>query len=193
MLEIAALILGIIGVVFAFETPRKYFTSLFRAKAKSTEVQQQVAQPVTQFIKTSPSSEITTYGAVQSGRYPFFINKPFTEFDAAVAESKLANKPLFLVIYNDAHPSKSQLYYSLGCFLDYFTTKKLVDDHFVTAIVSSESEKAANLVPQDDPLENCLWVVLSPEGDVLRREGVYANPDEGLKRVRAVIAQSAHA
>ena len=139
------------------------------------------------------NSDATTHGAAQSGRHPFFIKKPFTEFDAAIAESKLVNKPLFLIIYKDAHPTKSKLGYSLGCFLEYFETKKLVDDHFVTALVSAKSEKAANLVPQDDPLENCLWVVLNPKGDILLREGVYANPGEGLKRVRAVIAQSAYA
>ena len=168
----------------------KNITELTNAAHNVT--QQQVPQTVTQTIGSNPSSEHATFGATQSGRHPFFINKPYSDIDAAIAQSKRMNRPLFLVIYNDAHPSKSQLYYSLGCFLDYFTTKKLVDDHFVSALVASESKEAAKLVPSDDPLENCLWVVLSPEGEVLRREGVCANPDEGLKCVRSVIAQATH-
>jgi hypothetical protein len=190
MLEIAGLILGLVGVVFAFETPRKAFVGLFRPKARATAVHQHVTQSVTQTICVDPNSELSTFGAVHSGRHPFFINQPYTEIGAAIEQSKRMNRPLFLVVYNNAHPSKSHLYYSLGCFLDYFTTKKLVDDHFVSALVSSESKETAKLVPPDDPLENCLWVVLSPEGEVLRRESVYANPDEGLKRVRSLIAQT---
>jgi hypothetical protein len=36
-------------------------------------------------------------------------------------------------------------------------------------------------------LELCLWVVLNSAGEILRREGVYADADEGMKRVREVI------
>lgn len=43
------------------------------------------------------------------------------------------------------------------------------------------------LIPADDPLENCLLTVMSPDKTILLQEGVYANPDEGLKRVREVI------
>ncbi len=77
--------------------------------------------------------------------------------------------------------------------MDYFTTKKLVDDHFVSALVPLSSSGAKDLVPQHDPLENALWVVLNANGEILRREGVYANPDEGLKRVRAVIGSVGNA
>jgi hypothetical protein len=42
-------------------------------------------------------------------------------------------------------------------------------------------------VPEDDPLESCLWVVLDLSSSIIRRERIYANPDEGMKRVREVI------
>lgn len=48
-------------------------------------------------------------------------------------------------------------------------------------------------MPDDDPLESALLVVLGQSGEILRREGVYANPDEGMKRVRSIIAQFANA
>ena len=73
--------------------------------------------------------------------------------------------------------------------MEYLTTKKLVEEHFVSVLVSSNQPGAAALVPEDDPLENCLWVVLSNTGEMILREGVYANPDEGLKRVRDVISK----
>lgn len=77
--------------------------------------------------------------------------------------------------------------------MSYFSTKRLVQDHFVVAVVPTTDKFAASLVPPDDPLENCLWVVLGADGQILRREGVYANSDEGLKRVREVVAINAKA
>lgn len=186
MIEIAGLLLGILGIAFAFETPRKRFVSLFQCKATRSKLN--VAQDARISVMQLPSSSPATYGATQSGGHPFFIEEPKSSLSAAMRETRLKQKPIFLVIYDAHHPTKSQLYYSLGCFLDYFTTKRIVQDHFVAALVPATDEDAAGLVPVDDPLENCLWVVLRPDGSVLRREGLYANPDEGLKRVRSVVA-----
>lgn len=71
--------------------------------------------------------------------------------------------------------------------MEYHTTKKLVDRSFVAVVVPNLTPEIIALVPADDPLENCLWVVMQPNGEIIRREGVYANADEGMKRVRAVI------
>lgn len=118
----------------------------------------------------------------------FFEGEYFREIGAALAASREQNKPLFLVIFDGAHPKKSKLNYSLGYFLEYQTTKRLVHERFIQAIVDVNSDGARQFVPADDPLENCLWVVLNPNGSVVRREGVYGNPDEGLRRVREVVA-----
>ncbi len=191
MIEIAGLLLGIFGIAFAFETPRRRFVSLFQREATRSKLK--VAQDAPISVAQLPASSPATFGATQSGRHPFFIDEPKSSLSAAMREARLAQKPIFLVIYDAQHPTKSQLYYSLGCFLDYFTTKRIVQDHFVSALVPATDEEAAALVPADDPLENCLWVVLRPDGTVLRKEGVYANPDEGLKRVRSVVAALAEA
>lgn len=186
MIESLGLVLGLVGVLFAFETPRRKFLSMFSSTtAKSTPL-----PPRSSVGQAAPLSPF--YGATQSGRQPFFIREPHETISGALQEARESAKPIFLVIYDQDHPSQSKLYYSLGCFLDYFTTKKLVNDHFVSALVPLSSSGAKDLVPQDDPLENALWVVLSSEGKILLREGVYANPDEGLKRVRSVIGSIAN-
>lgn len=138
-------------------------------------------------VAINHNTEKKLFGAVKSDRLPIFINEPLNDIAAAKAIAQQNNKLVFAVIYDEKHHSKSQLFYSLGCFMEYFTTKKLVEERFVSVLVSSNQPGAAVLVPEDNPLENCLWVVLSNTGEVILREGVYANPDEGLKRVRAVI------
>lgn len=120
----------------------------------------------------------------------FFLSIPHRNLEDALKEARLKEKLVFAVIYDESHPKLSKLNYSLGYFMEYHTTKALVDEYFITAIVKSTNEKAAALVPEDDPLENCLWVVMTASGKLLRREGVYANPDVGLKRVREAIASA---
>lgn len=188
-MEIFGLVLSLLGIAFAFEKPRKIVLSVFGLRSnKSTSILPYEAS--TPAHRHEPASSV--FGAVQSGRYPFFIEEPISNMSDALVCAKSTGKPIFLVIYDEVHPTRSQLYYSLGCFMDYFTTKRLVQDHFVVALVSSADEKALRLVPENDPLENCLWVVLRPDGKVLRREGMYASADEGLKRVREVVALNAH-
>ncbi len=181
MIETVSVLLALISIIFAFETPRRKFLAIFR------RTDSKPAQPPPQNLPQRVTPLEPIYGATQSGRHPFFIREPHSTIPDAVHEARQAGKLVFLIIYDQDHPSQSKLYYSLGCFMDYFTTKKLVDDHFVVALVPASATGARDLVPQDDPLENSLWVVLDTDGKIVRREGVYANADEGLKRVRAVV------
>lgn len=118
----------------------------------------------------------------------FFLTPPVPTYSQAIVKANTLNKHVFMVIYDPSHPRKSKLSYSLGYFLEYQTTRNLVEEYFVTALVPNTDESAAKLVPNDDPLENCRWVVLDKNGNVIRSEGVYANPEEGLKRTREVVS-----
>jgi hypothetical protein len=118
----------------------------------------------------------------------FFLRKPYDSLEPAIIAAEGTGKLIFAVIYDENHPNLSKLTYSLGYFMEYQTTKQLVDDNFVPVLLKASDEQARKLVPKDDPLENCRWVVLDKRGQILRSEGVYANPDEGLKRVREVIS-----
>ena len=114
----------------------------------------------------------------------WFDGHVYEDLSEAREEAARRDMPLFVVIYDGKHPRKSKLDYSLGYFLEYQTTKNLVRENFVQVLVNAKSEGIADLVPPDDPLENSRLVVMKPDGEILRSEGVYANPDEGLKRVR---------
>lgn len=120
--------------------------------------------------------------AARDGR--FFVGNVYRDLEKAKRVAEERRIPMFVVIYDARHPQKSKLDYSLGYFMEYQTTKNLVNENFVQVLLDSSRPGAADLVPADDPLENCRLVVLTPDGRILRSEGVYANPDEGLKRVR---------
>lgn len=120
-----------------------------------------------------------------------FLRPPSATLQDALAKAKQSQRAIFLVIYDAEHPTRSKLAFTLGYFLEYQTTRKLVDEYFEAAVapVSSLPDKA--LVPPEDPLEKPRWVVLAPDGRVIRSEGLYANPDVGLERTREVIANAA--
>lgn len=121
----------------------------------------------------------------------YFLHPPHDDLETAKKEAEARGLLVFAVVYDPEHPSHSKLDHSLGCFMEYQTVKRLVAQHFVPLVGPSSDAQLSVLVPDDDPLENCLWVVMTPQGKVLRREGVYANPDVGLKRVREVIQTGA--
>lgn len=117
----------------------------------------------------------------------YFLHPPHDDLDSAKEEAKARGLPVFVVVYDPDHPTRSKLDHSLGYFMEYMTVKRLVAQHFAVVVGPSSDPSLAQLVPKDNPLEKCLWVVVTAEGLILRREGVHANPDEGLKRVREVI------
>lgn len=134
-------------------------------------------------LPSSPSTD------PQNSANRFFLRSPHDDLKSAQAEAAERGAMVFIVVYDPDHPTRSKLEFSLGYFMEYQTTKRLVDQHFVAVVGPSNDPALGALVPEDNPLELCLWVVLAPGGEILRREGVYANSDEGMKRVRAVVAQ----
>lgn len=117
---------------------------------------------------------------------PFFKGKVFDNLASAKLESEKLNKPIFMVIFNGNHPNRSRIDWALGYFMEYDTTKKLVSDNFIQVIVDSTKENVSKYIPEDEPLETCLLVILNKD-DIIRQETVYANMDEGMKRVRETI------
>lgn len=117
----------------------------------------------------------------------FFLRPPHDDLDVARAEAAERGLPVFAVVFDAEHPTLSKLEFSLGYFMEYQTTKRIVDQHFVAAVGPSSDPAFGALVPSDDPLELARLVAFKPDGEIIRSEGVYANPDEGMKRVRAMV------
>jgi len=117
----------------------------------------------------------------------YFLGKVQTDLKHAKELSKKENKPMFIVIYDKSHPKLSRIDYSLRYFMEYETTKKMVNNNFIQVLIDSEKPDIKELIPAEEPLENCLLTVLTPDNKILRQESVYANPDEGLKRTKEII------
>lgn len=134
------------------------------------------------------------YAATPSAPQPlpshdrFFLREPHSNLQTALVEAKARGVMLLAVIFDEAHPSRSRLHYGLGYFMEWESTKRLVDEHFVCVLGPSSDVDLGGLVPEDDPLEESRIVIMDGDRNIIRSESVYANPTEGRNRVRAAIA-----
>lgn len=134
-----------------------------------------------------PRLTFTEATSESSRESSFFIGATLTSLSDALITARQENKGLFIVIYDPEHSTNSQLDYCLGYFSEYQITKRLINQNFVQAIVSSSSTDTQRYTPQNYHMEKCLLVVLDRRQQIISQEEVYANPDEGLKRVRQCI------
>jgi hypothetical protein len=155
--------------------------------SRITKEEAENAQQLIREILTSAENVSTDTSDESESKY--FKGKVYSNIKEAEKLSRKQNKPLFIIIFDKTHPKHSKLDHSLGYFMEYETTKRLVHDNFIQILTDSESPEAKELIPVDDPLENCLLTVVSPDNKIIKQEGVYANPDEGLKRVREIISK----
>ena len=153
-----------------------------------SKISKEDAEKARQLVVEILSSKEKTETKTTHSDSKFFKGKVLSDIKQAKQLSKKQNKPIFIVIYDKSHPTLSKLDHSLGYFMEYETTKRLVHENFIQVLTDSETPGAKELIPVDNPLEKCLLTVISPYNTILRQEGVYANPDEGLKRVKEIIA-----
>jgi eukaryotic-like serine/threonine-protein kinase len=117
----------------------------------------------------------------------FFRAPPHGSLEAARQAASARNMPVFAVLYDDKHSSLSRIDFALGYFLEYESTRNLVEGKFITVLVPVGEAHSAALVPADDPLETARLVILAADGSTLASETVYPNADEGLKRVQGFL------
>jgi hypothetical protein len=117
-----------------------------------------------------------------------FVRLPHISLDSALVESKIRKVGIFIVIYDGHHSTLSDLQYCLGYYMEWQETKRLVDEHFVVVVGPRQNGSLDNLVPEDEPLEQCWSIIQNQDGKVIASEFLYPNSFEGRKRVRAAIA-----
>lgn len=122
----------------------------------------------------------------------FFLRQPHSDLESALAEATARNALVLIVIYDEDHSQRSQLNYCLGYFMQWETTKRLVDEHFVCVLGPSSSPVLGALVPEDDPLEECRLILMNSSQKVILSEPVYANASVGRERIRAAIKDASH-
>jgi len=118
----------------------------------------------------------------------FFLREPHSSLQTALQEARARCVMVLAVIFDEDHPSRSRLNYGLGYFMEWESTKRLVDEHFVCILGPSTDAELGALIPPDDPLEEARIVIMDIEKNIIRSESVYANPSEGRKRIRAAVA-----
>ncbi|PSR56086.1 hypothetical protein AHMF7605_22570 [Adhaeribacter arboris] len=179
--------------VQAFQNSRNAGIQLLTSEITKAELDNLLSFIKNIFNKTEiKSTPIEESAPIEEFSNQYFKGKVFKDFSSAKQLSGEINKPIFMVIYDDSNPTKSKLKHALGYFTEYETTKNLIKENFIQVLVDKDVPNVAEFIPIEDPLENCLLVILTPNGTILRQEGVSGNPDVGLGRVRQAISDWAN-
>jgi serine/threonine protein kinase len=185
------------------------FESTWEARLVGTDAVFAIVSPFPQTVHRCPVTELTqnqpaVTEAVQKillqgmveilegdgvNRRRYFYGEIFADYELALHQSQVLSRPLFLVVFDSKREDNSALQHRLGYFTEFAGTKEALEKHFVQAIVDVHKLPIRHFIPKEDRLEHCLMAVLTPNGDPLRVESVYANPSEGAKRVAQMIKQ----
>jgi hypothetical protein len=99
----------------------------------------------------------------------------------------------FRFVYNDQHPTFSNLNYLLNNFLGFDATKSLIADRFVAALVPATDPGVRSLIPADDPLESASWFLLDSEGRMLETGSALRNGEDAFKAIHGLVERHAEA
>lgn len=116
-----------------------------------------------------------------------FGQVPGRDLDSALKRSTTEKKRVLLFFWNSKEKERSP-----GLEMRYFAereeTKKLLKDNFILVLLDRGHQDVKRLVP-DRNIEKAQWVLIGADGNVIKSEPVYGNPDVGLKVVKELIAQ----
>jgi hypothetical protein len=122
----------------------------------------------------------------------FFDGTASTSLEKAKELSKKSGKPVFAVVYSptaDRTPGMRQSgssSWALGYFMELPQTRALLRDNFEVALVTIKQPGVTEVLGNILPAKPWL-VVLTPDGDVMEKQEIYANPTVGLKIVTEIL------
>ena len=111
---------------------------------------------------------------------------PANDLESALKRAEQAKKRVLLFFWN----SKEKENYP-GLEMKYFAerqeTKKLLKENFMLVLLDRNHKQVQKYLPAGNA-EKAQWVLIAPDGHVIKQEAVYGNPDSGLKAVKELVA-----
>lgn len=115
-----------------------------------------------------------------------FDTTPGRDMDAALKRAEKEKKRVFLATYDPKEGGNFP-----GLDIKYFTdlqeTKKLLKDNFILVLLLKGHKDLAKFKPSGNT-EKAYYVLVSSSGQVIKSDKMAANPEEGLKIVKELVA-----
>lgn len=115
-----------------------------------------------------------------------FGSAPGRDIDAALKRAQKENKRVLVAVYDSKDDYNNQ-----GLQIKYFTdlaeTKKLLKEHFIVVLLDRNHKDLAKYSGGIN-LERPHYILLSSTGSKLKDDTLCANPEDGLRRTKEIIA-----
>jgi hypothetical protein len=142
-------------------------------------------------MKTVVLAIIVAFWSITAIAGPFNAREAFgvapgLDLNSALKRAEKDKKRVFLIFWNSREKGNYP-----GLEMKYFAelqeTKKLLKDNFIVVLLDRDNKDAKKYRPEGN-IEKAQWVLIAPDGSVVKQAAVYGNPDEGLKAVKELVA-----
>lgn len=114
-----------------------------------------------------------------------FGTAPGHDLNAALKRAEKDKKRVLLFFWNPKEKDYPGL--DMKYFAELKETKKLLKDNFILVLLDRGHNQVKKYLPEGN-IEKPWWVLIEADGQLVRQKAVYANPDEGLKTVKELVA-----
>lgn len=115
-----------------------------------------------------------------------FGTTPGRDLDAALKRAQKDSKRVFVAVYDPKGDYNDQ-----GLQIKYFTdleeTKKLLKDNFIIVLLPRDHKDLAKYAGGGNT-ERPYYILLSPTGTKIKQDNLVANPADGLRRTKEIVA-----
>lgn len=116
-----------------------------------------------------------------------FGTTPGRDIDAALKRAQKENKRVLVAVYDTKGDYNDQ-----GLQIKYFTdlaeTKKLLKDNFIIVLLDRNHKDLAKYAAAGTNTERPHYMLLSSAGAKLKEDTLVANPTDGLRRAKEIVA-----
>ncbi len=129
---------------------------------------------------------ITAHAADFDARSAFGTT-PGRDIDAALKRAQKEKKRVFVAVYDSKGDYNDQ-----GLQIKYFTdleeTKKLLKDNFIIVLLDRNHKDLSKYADASSNTERPHYILLSSAGSKLKTDTLVANPADGLRRTKEILA-----
>jgi len=117
----------------------------------------------------------------------FHEKKPFVRLKDAQSEAVKADKNILAFVYDPDLHERESIRWSLIYFLEYAKTRDMMNDYFITALITIKDFSSYSDALDQCSMKNGRYVVIDKYLNAKYQDGIVGNADEGDRAIRNLI------
>lgn len=117
----------------------------------------------------------------------FQEKKPFIRLKDAESEAQKLGREILAFVYDPILPERGGIHWSLIYFLEYAKTRDMMNDYFITALITIKDFSSYSDALEQCSMKNGRYVLIDKNMNAKYQDGIVGNADEGDRAIRNLI------